>query len=110
MAQETETEADAEAGTALELDREQYVPDWIVEEVVSLALQTQLREPILAAVNAADVDGSSDGESIDVEAVSGESTDEADESGGGRLRGVVALFAVAVGLFVAYRLFDRQRD
>lgn len=106
-----ETEAETEAGTALELDREQYVPDWIVEEAVSLALQTQLREPILAAVSAADVDASgSDGESIDVEAVSGEPADGADESGGGRLRGVVGLLAVAVGLFVAYRLLDRKRD
>lgn len=107
MSQETETET--ETGAALELDREQYVPDWIVEEIVSLALQTQLREPILDAVSSADVDGSrSDGEPIDVQAVDG-SPDEED-GGGGRLRGVVGLVAVAVGLFVAYRVISKKRD
>lgn len=108
MSQETETEA--EDGPGLALDREQYVPNWIVEEAVGLALQTQLREPILAAVSAADVDETrTDGESIDVEAVTEEETDDAD-GGGGRLRSVAGLVAVAVGLFVAYRVLSKKRD
>lgn len=110
MSQETETET--ETGAALDIDREQYVPDWIVEEAVGLALQTQLREPILEAVRSVDIDDSgSDGDSIDVQAVGGESTDEGDAGGGGgRLRGVVGLVAVAVGLFVAYRVLSKKRD
>lgn len=104
MSQETEQEP------ALDLDREQYVPDWIVEEAVSLALQTQLREPILAAVDRAAVDGSrSDAEPVEVEAVDDDS-DEADDGGRGRLRGVIGLVALAVGLLVAYKVVSKKRQ
>lgn len=106
MAQETETKP------GLELDRERYVPDWIVEEAVGLALQTQLREPILDAVRSAEtLETGSDADSVDVEAVDEDSTDEADAGGGrGRLRGLVGLVAVVVGLFVAYRVLSRKRE
>lgn len=112
MSQETGQEP------ALELDRERYVPDWVVEEAVGLALQTQLREPILDAVRAADgVETRSDAETGTVEGTDVEVTDEGDEStdepdsgtGGGR-RGLVGLLAVGIGLAIAYRFVSKDRE
>lgn len=108
MSQETERRQPQK----LEIDRERYLPDWAVREAVGLALQTQLREPILEAVRRDETveTPSESGTEVDV---TSEADEEAEADAGGssrRVRGLVGLAVVAVGLSLAYWALSKKRD